>query len=356
MIERILLTVLAAAIGTFIASKIKIPVPFMIGGMIGSAVFNIATGMAAMPSFTKTVVQSLSGVFIGLSLKRKDIRTLKELAAPLAVLVGCLLVFTTVMGLLFHYVFGLDPATAFLVAIPGGVTEISLMATDVGAEPAIVSFMQTFRLFSVYLIFPATIAYMSKRYPTEETTHMEEGKDDKVTTLDGFIPDNLYLRQLMTALIGLAGGILGKLSGLPSGTLSFAMIFTILANLNSTKITLKREYKRYVQLFSGALIGVSISMETVRGFTKIVLPSLILILGYLIANFIISYLMAKTGRMDRITAMFASSPGGASDMALIASEIGGDSPKIAVMHIIRLIACYTIFPMLAKILIEFVTK
>ena len=33
-------------------------------------------------------------------------------------------------------------------------------------------------------------------------------------------------------------------------------------------------------------------MDTVRGFTKIVLPSLILILGYLIANFVISYLMA----------------------------------------------------------------
>ena len=114
---------------------------------------------------------------------------------------------------------------------------------------------------------------------------------------------------------------------------------------------LERKYKQYVQVLAGSLIGLSITMDTIRNLKNIILPTITLIVGYIVANFIISYLMAKTRKIDRISAMFASSPGGASDMALVASEIGGDSPKIAVLQIIRLVSCYIIFPVWTKFLI-----
>ena len=349
---KIIITLCAAIAGAVIAKKLKLPIPFMMGSMVGTATLNILFNLAYMPSSVKVITQSVSGAYIGLSLGRKDIKSLKELIAPTVVLIGGFLIFTAVMGFVFFKVFHLDAATSFLVAIPGGVTEISLMAPEVGADPAIVSFLQTFRLFSVYLFFPSIITFMSKRVEVEETEALNV-TEDKIENsfIDRILPDNDFIQQISVVIVGLIGGYLGKLSGLPAGTLSFSMILVILVHINSNKLHLERKYKQYVQVVAGSLIGLSITMDTIRNLKNIILPTIFLIVGYIAANFIISYFMAKTKKIDRISAMFASSPGGASDMALVASEIGGDSPKIAVLQIIRLVSCYIIFPIWSKFLI-----
>ena len=105
-------------------------------------------------------------------------------------------------------------------------------------------------------------------------------------------------------------------------------------------------------MIAGGLIGLSMSMDTVRRLPTIVLPAFILIGSYVLVNFLIAWLMTKTRKIDYISAMFAASPGGASEFALIASEIGGESPKIAVLQIVRLLSVYTLFPLLVKFMIR----
>jgi membrane AbrB-like protein len=113
-----------------------------------------------------------------------------------------------------------------------------------------------------------------------------------------------------------------------------------------------RKYKKAVQVIAGGLIGLSMSMDTVRRLPTIIVPALILIGSYVLVNFLIAWLMTKTRKIDYISAMFAASPGGASEFALIASEIGGESPKIAVLQIVRLLSVYTLFPILVKFMIR----
>ena len=349
-----ILTCLAAYAGARLFAWIKTPVPYMLGSMLGVAALNIILRQSLMPAEFKTLAQSISGCFIGLSLTRKDLKGLKQLLLPTGILIGCLLIFTAVMGYALSIIFNLDKATAFLVAIPGGVSEVSLMAPEFGAEPATVSFIQTFRLFTVYVVFPLMITRISSHLP--EAEHNEvldiEVEEQKETILDRIIPDNKIITQIITAVVAVIGGILGKLSGLPAGTLSFAMIFTIIFNFNCKKANLKRDYKKYAQLLSGALIGKTMTLDMVLNIKNLILPTAVLMLGYILTNLFVSYLMAKTKKIDYLSAMFASSPGGASDMALIASELGGESPKIAIMQITRLLACYTIFPLWTKLLIS----
>lgn len=346
-------TLICGYIGARILEKLKMPVPYMLGSMIAVAALNILSGWTWLPSFSKTLAQSVSGCFIGLSLSRQDIKGIKQLLAPTSILIGFLLIFTAVMGLLLSKVFGLDKATAFLVSIPGGVSEIALMAPEFGAVPSTVSFIQTFRLFTVYMVFPAMIAFVSKRISNDESVEALEQFEEEPREhfLDRFIPDNYVLRQIITVIIAIIGGFLGKASGLPAGTLSFAMIFTILFNFNTSRAVLEKKYKKYAQLLSGALIGRTMTMDMILDIPKLILPTMVLMTGYVLTNLLLSWLMKKTGKIDYLSAMFASSPGGASDMALIASELGGESPKIAIMHIVRLLACYTIFPLWAKLLL-----
>ncbi len=347
-------TLLAGLLGVYIARKIKMPIPFMLGSMIAVAVFNILTNAASMPPNTKVFTQSMSGMFIGLSLTRKDLKGLKDLIEPALILVVCFLIFTTVVGFIMFKIAGFDAATAWLICVPGGVVDTSLMAYDLNADPAIVSFVQSFRLFSVYLIFPSLITYVSKRVPPEEHDPSADSRETvKVHSfVDDLIPDRRVARHILTAAVGIAGGIFGKFLGIPSGALSCSMICVILLNLTTNRAMFDRKYKRWVQVVAGALIGLSITMDTVRQLPSIIIPTCILIASYVLVNFLISWLMTLTKKIDFVSAMFASAPGGASDFALIASDIGGESPKIAIMHIVRLLAVYTIFPILVKFMIS----
>ncbi|WGS34424.1 AbrB family transcriptional regulator [Streptococcus equi] len=56
--------------------------------------------------------------------------------------------------------------------------------------------------------------------------------------------------------------------------------------------------------------------------------------------------------MDLQSALFASSPAGATDISLLAGELGGDMPKIAGIQISRTLYTVVIMPLLVKWLIS----
>lgn len=56
--------------------------------------------------------------------------------------------------------------------------------------------------------------------------------------------------------------------------------------------------------------------------------------------------------MDRKTALFASCPAGASDMALIASEIGDDLSKVGTFQIVRLLYSIAVMPQLIMLFLR----
>lgn len=52
--------------------------------------------------------------------------------------------------------------------------------------------------------------------------------------------------------------------------------------------------------------------------------------------------------------MFASAPGGATDMALIASDLGADLTKIALIQSFRAIFVVSVMPMLIVLFVKFI--
>ena len=349
----IIITIVVAVIGGLIASRFKMPAPFMIGALIAVAILSVTTDIAYMPSGIKSFTQSITGIFIGMRLRKKDISELKTLVLPAIVLILGFLSFTFLMGNILHYFYAMDYATAFLVVIPGGVVDVSLMAYDLNADPLVVSLIQTFRLSTVLVIFPSIIGLYKNRYPEENSTINVSSEDpiQSISFIDKLIPDKKTFKFIFTLLVGLSGGYVGYVLKLPAGSLSISMIFIVVMKMNSNRIELPMNFRWGAQALAGSIIGSGVTMTTLIGIKDIILPAITVMFGYIIANFVISYLMKKTGKVDRITAMFSSCPGGASDMALIAADIGGESPKIAVLQIVRQLSVLTLFPIFVKLLI-----
>jgi len=355
MVEKVIITFVIAFFGAIIARKLKVPVPFMLGSLIAVAAFSVLTDQAIMPSEVRLLTQTVTGTYIGKMIFKKDILGLKVLYKSVIILIGGFAIFTLTMGLFLHHVFDFDIATAFLVAVPGGVVDMSLISLELKGNPATVSLIQSTRLIFVLAAFPIIIKNVSKRFPKKPLVVLIE---EAVTRskfhlfFEQLIPNKSIIKNIFTLTVGAIGGYIGYLSNLPAGALTFSMITVSIMNINTNRIDLPIVYRRFAQVAAGALIGVSVTRADILGIQSLIIPTLVVLLGYIIANFTISYFMYKWGKVDYVSAMFASSPGGASDMALIASEIAGDIPKIAILQISRLIIVIAVFPLYVKLLIS----
>ncbi|WP_254854055.1 AbrB family transcriptional regulator [Halobacillus salinus] len=106
------------------------------------------------PNYVFIAAQVLIGVHLGTSVSMEDVKAAGKysfLFAGLSLLmigIGCL------FGLLLSVWTGMGVLTALLALAPGGLVEMALTAQQTGAEPSVVSSLQTIRLLTIVLILP----------------------------------------------------------------------------------------------------------------------------------------------------------------------------------------------------------
>ena len=326
----------------------------MIGALFGVVVFNVFTEMAVFPVEVKTFSQMIAGGFIGMSITLEIIKALRKLAIPSLVL--CVGMIST--GLLIAWILtkvtDFNLATCLLSAAPGGMTDVSLIALDMGGDVSIIVSMHIVRLVGALCVCPALFKVIVKRfYPhIDEATH---GDVDLKKRKHPFVimPEGLGLgrkvwwltsRNAITIGLALVGGTIGYFLGIPAGTMVFAMTAVGSFNIFTGRGYMSTPVRRFAQIIAGATIGQNVTREALMSMQRIIIPALILTVMYIAASLLIATLIIRFGKMDPLTALFASTPAGASDMALIAADLGGNSPVVAMMHVIRLVTVIALFP------------
>jgi uncharacterized membrane protein AbrB (regulator of aidB expression) len=61
--------------------------------------------------------------------------------------------------------------------------------------------------------------------------------------------------------------------------------------------------------------------------------------------------VSRVTGLNKGVSLFSAIPAGASDIALVASEMHYQSPAIALFQLVRLISCMTIFPIVIKLFV-----
>jgi len=82
------------------------------------------------------------------------------------------------------------------------------------------------------------------------------------------------------------------------------------------------------------------------------MPTILLIVLMIIMNLALGAAMYKIGKLDIATSLFATSPGGLTDMALIAESLGANSAYVALLQLIRLITIYMFMPAIVKMMVS----
>ena len=158
---------------------------------------------------------------------------------------------------------------------------------------------------------------------------------------------------LLTACTAVLGGCAGLKLRLPAGALIGAMASTAAMNLLFQAAYMPTEVKFFTQVATGVYIGAKISRSNLGDLRSILRPALVLLAIMLSFAAAMGTLIYSISSLSVPTALFAMAPGGITDMALIAEEMGADSVKVAGMHIVRLIGIVALYPLIIQALMLF---
>ncbi|MEL7647227.1 MAG: AbrB family transcriptional regulator [Sedimentibacter sp.] len=343
-----LLTITAGTAAGYVLSKFKVPGGMMIGSIAGAAALNIATGMAYMPYVGRLAAQIIAGAFIGVGLEKSDLARLKTIYKPASALLLGMLILNIISGFLIYRSSSLDLTTSLMSAVPGGISDIPIISEEMGADSASVALLQFVRLVFGLGVFPSMISKVSNWKMFRQKSQTEIYK----RTVSN---DNSAKHMLLTLAVAGVFGTIGKISGMPSAALVFSMVSVIIFKLTTGKACMPRSMRRFAQVLAGCYIGSSFTMNDAMELKNLVVPSLILLAGYFGACFIIGNILNKKYSIPIDEAMLATTPAGASDMALISAEIGIESSDVIVLQIIRMISAVSVFPQVIRLIVALAT-
>ena len=349
LLNSLLLTVMVASAGSYLFYKLKVPAGALIGAIIFTAALNILTDLGSFPSIMKTVMQAIAGAFIGQRITRRDIGELRKTLAGGAIMFAFMIGYTVAVGFFVHNVTELDLATALVCSMPAGLSDTAIISADLGANATQTTVVHTIRtLYAILLLPQIAFRVCQKLTPAADNAQETLSESNRI----GYKPPEVRTAKnsLITFLLAEAFGLLGKLSGIPAGAMTFAIFAVAAFNIKTSRAYLPKRVKLIAQCIMGTIVGLGVTMEDVLNMPALIKPILIVLVCTILCNYICGFLIHKICRLDISTSLFGSIPAGVSDMALIATDLGGDAPKVAVLQLVRYIGLFSIMPSLIKLI------
>ncbi|WP_164730656.1 AbrB family transcriptional regulator [Pelagibacterium montanilacus] len=147
-----------------------------------------------------------------------------------------------------------------------------------------------------------------------------------------------------TIAIGSVGGLLGYLVGLPLGWLLGAMVFTVPLAMAGIPTAISPNLRALMIAVIGVMIGSSFTPELVAGASSWGGSLLGVAIYVTIIALIGVWFCRRIGRQERMTAAFSATPGGLSEMLIIAPTMGADVRTVSLVHGMRLVIVLFVVP------------
>lgn len=341
MVVRFFLTLAIAALGSCLCVRRKIPAGAYIGAVLCTGGFQLATGLAWFPAWLKTICSILIGSYIGTKIRREDIQFLRRIPIGATVVVLSLILYQILASYIMSVCTRQNPLNIVLGLAPGGASEISMIALDIGADAAVVSTLQIIRLMIVVSFTPLLAKRMILRCSTTPPKHRDPAKTPAHAGQGS--------QCLALSLVcGSLGGFAGKFSGLPGGTLCGAVLLVAAVNLWRGSLHVPPAMKHGAATCSGILSGIQISLTELSALRSALPVILGIDLGWIAVSLAIGLLLSKRFGFSLETALFSAIPGGMSDMGLAAEELGGNTAAVTSVQLCRMIAVLVTTPWLTR--------
>jgi len=147
-----------------------------------------------------------------------------------------------------------------------------------------------------------------------------------------------------TLAVAFIGGYVGIKLKIPAGAFIGAMFSVAIFNICLGKAEIPSNLKLVAQVVMGGIVGLNFTADTMSGLKNLIAPALILMIGLMVYSIFLGFVISKLTGLDLMTALFSSAPGGLTDMTIISDAYGAETPKVALLHLVRLITVISVLP------------
>ena len=152
-----------AVLGSFIATKIHLPTPRLLGPILATAAFAVYSGgVQPVPFWLMAPAQVSIGLYMGMQLDADRIIKTKKMVPFILVGTAFLIVVSIAMANVLAARYGFSLITAFLAMAPGGIAEMSLAGMSMGENVSVILTYQLVRLLAINICIPPLLKWWFK--------------------------------------------------------------------------------------------------------------------------------------------------------------------------------------------------
>lgn len=129
--------------------------------MIGCAIYNILREHAYMPLRLRQFIQCFAGAYIGCMITRSQVIEMLGMYEVVAAVIVGFYILNFIIAFLLVKFCRMDVITALLSSSAGGLTDMALIADELGADRAKVVAMQLIRVIGVIMLYPPLIKILT---------------------------------------------------------------------------------------------------------------------------------------------------------------------------------------------------
>jgi membrane AbrB-like protein len=337
----------SGTVGALAGQALGIPAGIMVGALLVSGLYRLMGGQRLAADQLEPwrrrygrVGRLLFGTVIGAAFGPDVITPLKAALQPMVVLVIAMICVGLALGWILSRLTQLDLATAIISAIPGGIPAMAAIAEDVGADPTVVTAIHFSRLTTILVAVPLLIRLLTGT-----------GSEPGLVVSQG---EPVGLGAIVGALVlGCLGGLLAVRARIPTADLVGPILVVGGLNLLGAGLgPLPAGFRQAAMLFIGTAIGAQVTRKSLRKLRGVALPAAIMIVAFITVGLLLGWGLSRVTPLDLVSALLSGVPGGASALAIVAHELGGDMRLVAALHLTRQLAVLVLVPSLLSYLLR----
>lgn len=315
------------------ANLAGLPLPWMLGPMIGNTLAAVLGLPIKGPDRLRPVVIPVIGVMLGSSVTVALFAGLGNWAITLIILPVFLAIASGLSFLVYRRIGAYDPVTAYYAAMPGGLNEMLVLGAQAGGDEQRIALAHAARVLIVILF---VVFYFWLALGVTSTGSANWINLDALTLND-------YVILTVCAVLGI---FVGKALRLPAAPIFGPMLLSGIAHLVGwVTVSPPTLFIVVAQLVIGTVIGARfVGAKPIHILRDLGLAMLSAFGMLVVAVGFAELIVLQTG-MDLSQAFLAFSPGGLTEMSLLALAMNQDVAYVSTIHLIRITLVIAIAPL-----------
>jgi uncharacterized protein len=345
-----------SSLGGFLLSLTGLSIGWMIGTFLAAALLSFLrpsllrrdANQKGVPKYWLFIGQCILGIELGQKINLSFLHIFKEYWMTIILMLLLSIFFSLLSGFVLWKYSKTDMLTSFFGTAPGGLSAMPGIAEEVGANTAVVSIIQTMRIFLVILIIPIIVSFWASNQVDQVTFSAQ--------TVSPFKWENL-LWTLVLVGIAYGGYHLGKYLKFPAPWLIGSMVgVAVVQSFGSLYLGHDMvSWWPYIvitlsQIFIAASIGSRFHKSMFIGLKQTIMVAFLSTMGLIFSMIMCAFFVSKVTGIALITAVLAFAPGGIAEMTTTSVVLNADSTFVVAVQVLRVVIVCVILPPFFRLL------